>query len=152
MYFVGYDDKGNVFMDGLEPSVGFAFAELPKGKKTFTNITLKGANLYFPGKVLWDGKHVTVGDQECGGKYPYTTCIYQTTGAGGKIIGTTVLKDSGDIVDLWIYDNTVIGPDFQGQAANEVRFYKYPAGGKPTKILKGKAFYEPIGAAVSVAQ
>jgi hypothetical protein len=29
-----------------------------------------------------------------------------------------------------------------------VLFYKYPAGGKPTKTLKGHGFYEPIGAAV----
>ena len=61
------------------------------------------------------------------------------------------LKGSGDIVDFWIYEGTVIGPDFGGTAANEVLFYKYPAGGKPTTILE-KGFYEPIGAAISVAQ
>jgi hypothetical protein len=151
-YFAGYDDKGNLFIDGVnEPSLAFAFGELPKGKKTFSNIALKGGTIYFPGKILWDGKYVTVGDQECGAVYPHTTCIYQTTGAGGKIVGSTLLTGSGDIVDLWIYDNTVIAPDFEGTAANEVLFYKYPAGGKPTKTLE-KGFDEPIGAAVSVAQ
>jgi hypothetical protein len=152
VYFVGYDDKGNIFMDGLESGVGFAFAELPKGKKTFSNITLKGGTIYFPGKVTWDGKYVTVADQQYGGHYSGHTGIYQTTGAGGKIVSSTPLTDSGDIVDLWIYDNTVIGPVYDGYSENEVLFYKYPAGGKPTKTLKGYGFYEPIGAAVSAAQ
>jgi hypothetical protein len=61
-------------------------------------------------------------------------------------------RSSGDIVDLWIYDNTIIGSDYEGYSENEVLFYKYLAGGKPTKTLKGHGFYEPIGAAVSVAQ
>jgi hypothetical protein len=148
VYFVGYDNKGN----GLEPGIGFAFAELPKGKKTFSNITLKGGTIYFPGKITWDGKYVTVADQQYGGPYSGHTGIYQTTGAGGKIVGSIPLTGSGDIVDLWIYDNTVIGPVFQGSSENEVLFYKYPAGGKPTKTLKGHGLYEPIGAAVSVAQ
>jgi hypothetical protein len=153
VYSVGYDDKGNIFLDGAEPpSVGFAFAELPKGKKTFSDITLKGGTIYFPGAVRWDGKYVTVADQECGGGYPYTTCIHQTTGAGGKIVGTTALTRSGDIVDLWIDGSTVIGLVWQSTNENDVFFYKYPTGGNPTKTLKNKGFDQPIGAAVSVAQ
>lgn len=152
VYFVGYDNRSNLYMDGLESGVGFAFAELPKGKKTFTHITLKGGTIYFPGKVLWDGKYVTVADQQYGARYSGTTGIYQTTGSGGKIVGSTPLKGSGDIVDLWLYDNTVIGPDFEGVSANDVLFYKYPAGGNPTKTLQGHGLYEPIGAAISVAK
>ena len=68
VYFVGYDDKGNLFLDGATPpSIGFVFAELPKGKKKFSNIKLKGGYIYFPGKVFWDGKYVTVADQSYGG-------------------------------------------------------------------------------------
>ncbi|MGC1379940.1 MAG: hypothetical protein WA814_02810 [Candidatus Baltobacteraceae bacterium] len=152
VYFVGYDNKGNIFMDGLETGVGFAFAELPKGGKTFTNITLKGGTIYFPGKVFWDGKYVSVADQEYGARYSGTTGIYQTTGAGGKIVSTTPLKGSGDLVDLWLYDKIIIGPDYQDGPENEVLFYKYPAGGNPTGRIKGHGLYEPIGAAISVAQ
>jgi hypothetical protein len=152
VYFVGYDDKGNLFLDGATPpSIGFVFAELPKGKKTFTTIKLKGGYIYFPGKVFWDGKYVTVADQSYGGTLD-TTGINRTTGAGGKIVSSIPLQGSGDIVDLWIYNGIVIAPDFQDGPENKVLFYKYPAGGKPTSILKNHSFYETIGAAISVPQ
>ncbi len=35
-----YDDQGNVFVDGTNTSGAFAFAELPAGSGSFTNITL----------------------------------------------------------------------------------------------------------------
>lgn len=152
VYFVGYDDKGNLFLDGATPpSIGFVFAELPKGKKKFSNIKLKGGYIYFPGKVFWDGKYVTVADQSYGGTLD-TSGINRTTGAGGKIVSSIPLKGSGDIVDFWIYKGTLIGPDFQDGPENKVLFYKYPAGGKPTTILKYHSFYETIGAAISVAR
>jgi hypothetical protein len=151
VYFVGYDDKGNLFLDGATPpSVGFVFAELPEGKKTISNIALKGGSIDYPGKVFWDGKYVAVGDQQYNGILD-TSGIYQTTGAGGKIVGTTPLDESGDIVDLWIYKNTVIAPGFQDGLENDVLFYKYPEGGKPTAILKGYGISQPIGAAISAA-
>jgi hypothetical protein len=148
VYFCGYDPKGNLFVDGAPSSVGFAFAELPKGKKTFTNITLKGGTIYFPGDVFWDGRYVAVGDQTYGGGYPDTSAIYQTTGAGGKIVHSTVLTGSGDVVEFWINGKTVIGADATMQEAG---FYKYPAGGKAFKVLKVGTSSSPEGAAISPA-
>ena len=44
VYFCGYDDKGDLFVDGRgSDGFQFRFAELPKGKETFVNILLKGA-------------------------------------------------------------------------------------------------------------
>jgi hypothetical protein len=58
VYFCGYDDKGNLYIDGFPyGSYGFRFAELPKGKKTFTNITLTGGTIKYAGNVRWDGKY-----------------------------------------------------------------------------------------------
>jgi len=153
VYFCGYDDKGNLFVDGVG-SYGFLFAELPKGKKTFTNITLKGVTILYPGGVQWDGKHVAVGDQEyqrVGSPPEYDSAIYQTTGAGGKIVGTTVLTGSHDVSQFWIEGKTVIGGDtspYYYKTPDDEVFYKYPAGGKPTKTLK-KGFDRPYGVAIS---
>src|SRR6202034_3377504 len=70
-YFCGYDDEGNLFVDGLSaPGTGhFALAELPKGGSALKTIT---PNQYigWPGGVQWDGKHVAIGDQ-------ITPVIYQ---------------------------------------------------------------------------
>ena len=100
-YFCGYDDKANLFVDGWTgATLGFLFAELPKGKTSFTTIPLTGAIIYFPGDVQWDGKYVAVGDEEyqhTASGY-YESAIYQTTGAGGKIVHKTVLTGSGDVV------------------------------------------------------
>jgi hypothetical protein len=152
VYFCGYDNKGNLYVDGTQdmPSGAFQFAELSKGKKTFTNITLKGGTIYFPGNVQWDGKYVAVGDQEYQ-DYPETSAIYQTTGAGGQIVGLTSLTGSSDIGGFWIEGKTVIGPDTCQNGCtlgSSAGFYNYPAGGKPTKVLT-TGFDSPAGATVS---
>ena len=149
VFFCGYDDKGNLFIDGERyiGGGGFEFAELPKGKTKFRNIALKGGKINYPGTVGWDGKYVTVGEQQ----YPYNqsrdqSAIYQTTGAGGRIVGVTVLTASDDVEEYVLEGKTVIGPDVY---LNDVGFYNYPAGGKPTKKLKSKLFNGPHGAAIS---
>jgi hypothetical protein len=150
VFFCAFDDKGNLYVDGLTSGgAGFQLAELPKGKKTFTDIPLKGGTIYFPGNIQWAGKYMAVGDQEYLDKYPHTSAIYQTTGAGGKIVGVTRLKGSIDVIGFRIDGTTVIGPE---GGTNLVPFYKYPAGGSPIKILKNKAFDGPWVAAISLAK
>jgi hypothetical protein len=152
--FCGYDPKGNLYANGTDASQSvFHFAELPKGQKTLKNITLKGGFIYYPGGVQWDGKYVAVGDQMAGGA-TYVNAIYQTTGAGGKIVHETRLDSGGleEIIGFWIQGSTVIGPNALEPNSKydigSVGFYKYPAGGKPTKTLK-KGFSAPQGSAIS---
>jgi hypothetical protein len=158
VYWCGYDDKGNLYADGFQnyTGTGFEFAELPKGKKTFTDITLTGGAIHYPGNVRWDGKYVAVGDQQyqlVSGEWD--SGIYQTTGAGGKIVGATALGGSHDVPGFTIEGKTVIGPDrspYSYATPNDVGFWDYLAGGKPTKTLQNKAFDQPDGSAVSEAQ
>lgn len=152
VWFCGYDDKGNLYVDGTKGySVTFGFAELPKGKKQLTNIALKGGTIYFPGKILWDGKYVVVGDQSYKNKYPYTSGAYETTGAAGKIVGSTPFTGSLDVAGFAIEGNTVIAPDI---SLENISTYKYPAGGKPVKVLPGckGTSCQPYDAAISRAQ
>jgi hypothetical protein len=149
--FCGYDPKGNLYADGTDAGQDeFYFAELPKGKKAFKNITLTGGRIGYPGMVQWDGKYVAVGDQGVEGPYP--NAIYQTTGAGGKIVHETPLdaNEYEDIIGFWIQGSTVIGPnnpEHSNYDMGSVGFYKYPAGGKPTKVLT-KGFSAPQGSAI----
>jgi hypothetical protein len=151
VYFCGYDNKGNLFVDGeANSSTGFRFAELPKGKTKFKDITLD-APINFPGNIRWDGKYLAVGDQEYH-IYPEKSAIYQTTGAGGKIVGKTAFSNLGDIGGFTIDGKTVIGPLYcQNGCMNDngVDFYNYPAGGKPIKKFTNKNFMELIGSAIS---
>ncbi len=139
MFKCGYDPKGNLYVDGQpdDSSIGFQFAELPKGKKNFIDITLKGGTINFPGQIQWDGKHVAVGGQDAQGSgSPETSAIYQTTGARAKIVGKTPLKDSYDVGGFYIQGQNVVAADSLAiSKGGYALFYKYPTGGKPTKTI-----------------
>ena len=139
VFSLGYDDKGNLFVDGETQTGGtFAFAELPKGSSTFTNLTLN-KTIGTPGTVQWDGKHVTVGDAKAG-------VIYRVkiSGSSAKVVGTTTLTDADGAFQSFIDGKKVVNPNVN--SAN-VMFWSYPAGGNPIKTLTG--FVDPFGSAVS---
>ena len=136
-WFLSYDNAGNLFVDGSasRASVEFRYAELPRGRKQMKPIVLKGGSIASPGNVQWDGNHITIGDQD-------NAVIYQTKGA--RIVGSTPLTGSSDVVGYFIDGGTVICPD----AGNgTVEFYNYPAGGAPIGSITG--FDRPVGAVVS---
>ena len=93
--------------------------------------------LAFHDESFGNAEYVVVGDQDIGGQG--VSAIYQTTGAGGKIVHKTPIDDptdpyAEDIVGFWIDGQTVVGANNDG---NDIGFFKYPAGGKPTKTLDG---------------
>jgi hypothetical protein len=138
-YQLGYDNNGNLFLDGVNASRQFEFAELPKGSTSFTEISLN-VSISTPGGVQWDGTYVAVGDATSGK-------VYQTNGAGGKVEGTMTLSDSDGIFQFFISGKTFIGPNVYSKNA---MYWDYPAGGSPTKTLTG--FTDPFGAVVSQAK
>lgn len=143
VYFCGYDDKGNLFVDGINNYM-FAFAELHKGATKFKKLVLKGGKIHSPGEIRWDGKHLAVGDQDAhGSSNPEASAIYQVS--GDTIVGKTSLTGSEDVVGFWVDGTTVIAPD---ALLNVVDLYRYPKGGKPTQTIKGP-FQTPQGAAIS---
>ncbi len=133
----GYDDNGNLFVDGWDSSGHFVFAELPKGSGSLTNINL---NIPYavPGGIQWDGRYVDVGEVT-------SALIYQTTGAGGKIVNTISIDTGSSIYQFWRKRSTVI----VALSSQYVGFYPYPAGGNPKKSLSG--FETPFGAVISKA-
>jgi hypothetical protein len=145
-FFLGYDDASNLFIDGEDSHGAFVFGELAAGSSTFRKIALHQA-FELAGGVLWDGAYVTVGDEVAG-------VVYQTTGAGGTIVGTTQLSGAQNVVQYWIpklgsgtqkqQGSKLIGPNLNGAS---VTFWKYPAGGKAIRTVNGPA--TPFGAAVS---
>jgi hypothetical protein len=141
VYFCAYDNERNLYIDGFDTSGHFEFAELPRGKLKFENIALNGT-IYWPGAIQWDGTYVVVGDQMY--QDQVESAAYQTTGAGGAIVGTTVFTGAQDIVGFAIKDTSIIGPDAN---LDVVGLYHYPAGGSPTIELGH--FRHPYGVTVS---
>jgi hypothetical protein len=141
VYTCGYDNKGNLFADGLTtfPSGGgvFQFAELPSGETSFTNISLK-KKIVIPGAVQWDGTYLTVGDAAAG-------IIYRTNGAPGKIESTIKLAGIKDDWQTWIQGKTIVVPQHYNL---DTRFMTYPGGARISKPVKVGSAY---GSTVSVA-
>jgi hypothetical protein len=127
-WFLTYDNRGNLYVDGESSSGSFGFCELPKGSDTMMNVSLNQP-IGEGGTVLWDGKYVVVGDQ-------LAAVLYQFTVAQGEgtEVGMTSLTGSADIVDGWIDRSTFIGPDYD---TGQVELYAYPAGGSPKQTVTG---------------
>jgi len=143
VYYCGYDASGNLFVDALDPSGNTRLVEIARGSKSLTAINLSIA-VNFPGGVQWDGKYVTVGDQEY--NHQHQSAIYQVaiSGSNGKVVGVTKLDSSCDVLQYWIADARVVAPD---ACLGTVKIYPYPAGGVAMKRVATLEY--PVGAAVS---
>ena len=145
VYFLDYDDSGNLFVDGTswnDRSRQFRYAELPKGTSKLVNVKVSGAKIEFPGGVQHENGGIAIGD----GKRPV---IYQTS--GGTVTGRTVLDRLCKVTGFFIAGAQVIAPNTCGTVGRpgrkSVLIYNYPAGGKPIKKLTG--FTVPFGVVVS---
>ncbi|MGC2651632.1 MAG: hypothetical protein WA304_12600 [Candidatus Cybelea sp.] len=141
-YFDGYDDRGDLFIDGVTQGNAYGLVELPKGGNTCESIALS-QSLEFPGAIQWFDKYLAVGDQEA-----HVIYHFAIHGTNAKEIGTTELGGSSDVVQFYIQKPYVAGAD----AGNEdVELWKYPAGGPIFKTLQG-SFDLPIGLIVSIGK
>lgn len=147
IYFLGYDNRGNLFIDGTTKSGYFQFSELPKGENSFVNFSLSGG---VPGGVEWDGTYITYGDQAYG--IVSEVAVYGST---AKVVRQTTLSGASDPVYHYTFSDftaggaarRLVGTDFTD---GTVAVWNYPEGGLPRKILTGK--YYPTGVAISLAR
>jgi hypothetical protein len=140
-YFDGYDDKGDLFVDGFQGSTP-GLAELLKGSGSPVPITLS-QHLGFPGGLQWHARYLAVADQENSAIYHFAI-----RGRKAKKIGVTQFTGA-DIVGFWIQKPDVVATDSGDEA--EAAIWKYPSGGSPIKVLEGRTDL-PIGVTVSVAK
>jgi hypothetical protein len=139
--YCGYDNLGNLYIDGTTKGSALEYAELGSGSSSFSSLTLN-QKIGFPGAVQWDGSHLAIGDQSAAVIYEFSI-----SGSVGTKVGSTPLTGSKDVVQFWIQGKRVVGPD---AGLKDVGYYKYPAGGSPTKTITGLG--EPVGATVSRAK
>jgi hypothetical protein len=143
--YCGYDNAGNLFVDGTPSGdgSGFEFAELPKNGSQVEAILLN-ESFEAPGPVQWDGQYITVGNEP-------TEIIYRfvISGSQGTSVGETYLSPEPNVENWWIHGGTVIGAwaDREGPA---VYYWTYPAGGSPIKTIK-RDYFHPLATTISVA-
>jgi hypothetical protein len=152
--FCGYDNHGNLYVDGINSisSDDFAFAELPKGASGFSNIALN-QHIDYPGGIQSIGGTVDVLDEL---STPPTIYAFSISGSKGTLQASTPLGGgySGWVNEFAISKSRVIAPvydDSQPPSGNsEVNIYAYPAGGNPIKSLTANS--RVFGAAISKAK
>jgi hypothetical protein len=148
-FWCGYDDSGNLFVDGQSASYRFVLAELPKNGNALKTITLD-RKMGYPGGVQWDGTYLAVGSY-----YPPSSekpVVYRfkiTASRGTEIAMMRLGSGASNVRQFWIQNGTLIAP-LQQLLASTVFFYKYPRGGKATKKLTA-GLDAPVGTVVSVA-
>lgn len=148
-FFCGYDDKGNLFVDGQSypgASGDFLLAELPKGGNALKTVEIT-QYIGWPGAVQWDGKHVSVQDFSTPVMYRF-----EISGSQATKVGTTDFDGASGVHQAWIQGSTVIVPNVCGTSCDysDVLFYKYPVGGKYTKKIR-KGVWSDLGVVVSLA-
>ena len=140
-YFIAYDPKGDLFVDGITEQDTYGMSEMAAGSSSFNEVTLPNTP-EFPGGLQWDGKYMTFNDQEAHEIYQYTV-----SGDVATLEGTVDLNGTSDCVQTWIAKKLVYCPDAGYENAT---VFKYPAGGSAIATLSG-SFDLPIGA-VSIAK
>jgi hypothetical protein len=138
-FFAGYDTDSNLYVDGFNNQDDFGFVELKKGSSTWETLSLSNS-IEFPGQVQFDGKYITVNDQEARDIFGYTC-----KGTSCTLKRTVSLSGSSDCDQTWIGNGVAFCPD----AGNgDVEVYKYPAGGSPIATLTGTATFAGLLAIV----
>jgi hypothetical protein len=127
----GYDDKGDLFVDGS--GSGTFLAELPDGKSTFRNYSLnRSFDVY--GSVQWDGEHITLSN-------PTSEQIYRLklSRSSLKVVQTTQIDGwQNNYSGHWPYVQTwVQGASFIAQSSTqaELGLWSYPKGGNANKVI-----------------
>lgn len=139
-----YDNRGNIFADGIVNSGDFIFEELAKGSSGFAPIRLSkaGGN---PGSVQWDGKYVVVGVGYLS-EGPALERVHVSRDRG-NVVESVHLQGLGSPARFWIAGGNVVASQRTG-SARRIGLYDYPAGGKRLAAFSG--FYKPFGMTVSV--
>jgi hypothetical protein len=131
--YCDYDNQGNLFIDGASNAGSFELAELPKGEKTFADISV---NLKVRPSVplQWDGTYITV-------ENPPLATLYRIaiSGSSGTVVGTVRLTgERGHREYTSIGGNILFGGHWvvgQKRKNYGVGFWHYPAGGRAYKII-----------------
>jgi hypothetical protein len=124
--FCGYDDKGDLYIDGRGERNRFVFAELRKGSSNLEPIALKGHGLQHDDQVQWDGKHITIEE----GVSPRIYAL-EITGTKAKIIATTTFARAHKATQSWIVGRRVFLPFGTVQGETKLGVWRYPGGGNP---------------------
>lgn len=151
--FCGYDNAGDLFLDGATQEQRYAFFVLPKGGNGIHLVPVSGGEFYDLNQIQWDGEYMAVEDSAFS-----TISRIQFRGYGyfwsGTFVGVTNLTGCNyQPLQSWIDGGAIIVPCYdQNKGFGHVKVWNYPAGGKFLRKIARASGPFPNGVTVSVAQ
>jgi len=140
--FCGYDNAGNLFVDGTDGSTTL-LVELAKGASKPKKVTLS-EGLGTPGNVQWDGTYVTVGDATSNEIHRFTITNYQGVEAGPiPLVGIIYAGQT------WISEGHIFIPNVIHPKNGMLDVINYPGGDGFHRAFH--LIEHPFGVTVSVA-
>lgn len=143
-YKGAYDAEGNLWVEGsTSDGIHVIVGEYLALKHQWRSIRLKHAIIH-PGGLQWVGDELVVGDQ---GPIDSPSTIYEFTmkGAVGKLVGTTPLANSCNMLQFVVAGKTIVAGN---TCEKTVRYFAFPHGGMSTKTIKS-GLSQPTGVALS---
>ena len=139
VYFCGYDNQGNLFVDGSP------FAELLSGGQSLIKIKLP--HYLGGGQVQWDGTYMTVASGSASKIYRL-----KISGSTGRVVGKSHLIgiNAREETESWIQGSTIIAPIGHSDVEHRVGFWNYPSGGKASMVVDLGSHHDPEAVTVSV--
>jgi hypothetical protein len=140
-FYCGYDNSGNLFVDGLGNENAFSIAELTNGGSGFSPISVS-QSVGPPGQVQWDGHYITY---EGLSNSNVAVSRLQISGSVATIVSTTDFDIRKNAMQSWIYGSKIFIPyNNNAQAGHQKRVgvWKYPKGGKPAASFQVTGKYK----------
>ena len=150
--YCGYDNHGDLFVDGTSRSFSLGLAELAQSKSSFIVLSTPESISGNEGSVQWDGTSMTVQVGVSSGRETMRIYRFSVSGSSASIIGVThfsgIRRASGP---SWILGNRVIVPfGRQDIILNDLGFWKYPRGKAPVSTFKNAVRTQMNAITVSV--
>ncbi|HEY1881769.1 MAG TPA: hypothetical protein VGG51_01850 [Candidatus Cybelea sp.] len=150
----GYDNTGDLYVDGYAYPNVFSFAVQPHAERNFYQVTLPAGMNATAGQVQWDGTYITI---ESGVGKTNALKIFRLTVPKtfkAQLAGTVTLSLASIYPALsWLHTVTsqIIVPYQIGDSSktSSLGYWKYPAGGPPVKKMS-KNFGSKSGALLGV--
>ncbi len=126
-YQCGYDDQGNLFVDGIQY---FGVAELPNGSSQGETITLDKTGQLGGGGIQWDGKYMAISTRLA--HHQHVIFRFYVSGSRGTVVQTIHFRGPWEAWTFWLQRGNMIAPI---RHDTQVGVWPYPGGGKHTAVL-----------------
>ncbi len=148
MLFCTYDKAGNLFVDGTGREYTNYLDELPVGGSRLGSIAFTFPRKAFaPGGLQWHGKYLAITMVDGNVIYQYSIA-----GSNARLVRSIPLKsiaNGNGTNQFWIGGKTIVAEELSTVHSNGmVKFFRYPTGGKPTRIIS-KNVNNPWAASIS---